>query len=316
MNIIKFNYDIVEGKDWYNETLRGKYAWWIHCRFVIGFDENIDYINLEKLDNVDIISYLDSNNISYLDLDGTDSWAEAYKDNTATETANSILDFKVSNSFSPDVPIDPEDLKKFRTWLATSLLKKTWDEDDTHVLEYYADGMEDDVTKWLSKFKSIQISISGVPGSSSCGCVGGTGSNLSSLYSDGLAVCDSESIYRSNIKQLMIVLFSNLDTWLEKGWTVDFFDTIINYLKGILQENLPLVTYDSVWDTFSCKCLNDGGYAQGAARAVLEKLITVFTYIRNYINEEHEEGDTIENKNFIITTLTTWATELYERMEW
>ena len=38
MNLIKFKETIVPGQDWYNANLRGKYAYWIRCRYVVPLE--------------------------------------------------------------------------------------------------------------------------------------------------------------------------------------------------------------------------------------------------------------------------------------
>ena len=39
MNIIKFKDIFVEDQDWYNDNLRGKYAYWINCRYIVPLNE-------------------------------------------------------------------------------------------------------------------------------------------------------------------------------------------------------------------------------------------------------------------------------------
>ena len=306
MNVIKFKDIAVNSKDWYNATLRGKYAYWIHCRFAVSFDDLTDsrYVELEKMNNDDIADVFIIDEINYLDIEDRDVWVSGYIDLTSTNTTNSIEKYELANSFVPDDNITLDELKKFRTWLATNLLTlKEWDENDQHVLTYYKEGMTDDVVKWLSRLGSIQIGISNVS-TNTCGCVGN--SNLSSLYNDALIHCDSLSIYRNNIKLLMVTLFSNVDTW--KDLPVEFLDEIIKYLNGIIKANLPLVYSNSLLDIYSCKCLSDTNIAQTQAQLILTDLIKVFEWIKSDSITGH--------KNNISTTLTNWSTNLYELMEW
>ena len=39
MNLIKFIDQMIDGKDWYNDNLRNKYAYWLHCRYIIPLEE-------------------------------------------------------------------------------------------------------------------------------------------------------------------------------------------------------------------------------------------------------------------------------------
>ena len=310
MNIVKFIDTAIKSsstialKDWYNENLRGKYAYWIHCKYIATFDdidEELNYIDLEKMSDEDIVQELTDHEIIY--LTPYDEWVDEYIDHTATASLNSVEYYKKANSFVPDDNITMDELKKFRTWVATSLLEiKTWSDDDAHVLEYYKNGMNDDTIKWLTHFNSSIIINN--PSLTTCGCNGN--GNLSSLYNDSYSLCDPVSIYRSNIKAAMIVLFSNIDTW--QDLSTEFLDEMIIYLENIKKSNLPLVTSNDVIDVYSCKCLGDQNFAQNQALNVIENLIQSFEWIRR--------GQTSGHKNSIATTLTTWASTLYENMEW
>lgn len=305
MNIIKFIDTPVAGKTWYNNNIRGKYTYWIHCKFVVSFDNELNYYDVEKLSDDDIILYFNENNIIFLNTDSTDEWVLAYVDESSTALANSISKFIKANSFIPDDDITLDELKKFRSWLAENMLDMgDWDDNSKHILEYYKNDMSDDVVKWLNYFGASEIGIYSSAISSVCGCSGN--GNLSSLYNDSLINCDPLSVYRKNIKSGMIDLFSNVDSW--KELPKEFLDEIIKYLQGIIKANLPLVSESDTLDIYSCKCLSDGNLAQTQAQKILSDLIDVFTWIKNDEISGH--------KNNIYTVLTNWSTNLYEKMKW
>lgn len=307
MNIIKFKDIIVDNKEWFNENLRGKYSYWIHCQYAVSFND-IDealYFELEKMNNEFIINELNSRDIIYIDIDN-ESWVADYIDYSITESINSIQTYKLSNDFIPDDDITIDELKNFRTWLATSLLsiKTDLSDSDTHILEYYSNGMMDDTIKWLNEFGKINITYNDTI-QNNCGCGYGSGNVNSSLYSNSLNVCDPLSIYRSNIKLNMINMFSNIDFW--KVPNSDFLKEVIKYLNGIIKTNLPLTNIDAN-NNFTCDCLHDANLSQKNSQNILKNLITAFTEI----NEDNING----NKLFISNTLNIWASNLYEIMEW
>ena len=307
MNIIKFTDTVVTGRDWYNSNIRGKYTYWVHCRYVISFDD-IDegiYYELENENNEFIVSYCEENSINYIDTNNSE-WINGYIDHSITESINSIEQYKHSNSFVPDNNITIDELKKFRTWLATNLLNIKIDLSDTdiHILEYYSNGMTDDTLKWLNEFGTIDIKYNNII-QNNCGCGSGA-TNTSGLYNTSVSVCDPILIYMNNIKAGMVNMFSNIDFW--KILNPDFLDEIIKYLNGILKANLPLVYLNSTLDIYSCKCLNDRDLASSQARGLLGDLIKAFELIKN--------NDIVGHKNNIFNTLHNWSLNLYEIMEW
>ena len=401
MNIIKFKDTIVKDQDWYNDNLRGRYAYWVRCRYVVPLDSitqnmyvsfettinnllgyvyygltensgvysyvNISEVNLSENQKnsailveevpVDptaespVLIKLDHHVIKYADLwTGDYYWMNTYIDNTETDLVNSVDVFKSYNSYVPSVDIDPEELKRFRTWLAESLLDMNyvfyqwidteyvkvvnpsleimqtaeeytevpveeyeqyikvkelkvidWGDDNTHMLSYYAGGMYDDTLKWISAFSGVDVSAKfGVP-AGACGC--GGGSNVSSLYNDSVAVCDTVSIYRKGIKNTMVSLFSVIDTWSELPST--FILRVKEYIDGIIQANYGLSVSDQS-NYYSCECLNRTG--QDSALSILKQLSMAFEYIA--------KGELDGHKNFIINVLGQWSNQLYELMEW
>ena len=393
MNIIKFKSIDVDLQahpefevydQWYKESLRGKYAYWVRFRYIVPLDSiSTSMYVTSEIDINDLLGYnyyvlrnvdgeliyvpkshiyisdkgetelqdpeyphpgkddfvlveeipehptendlpfikIHSSAIKYIDLwdemfwegvlpDPRENWLKRdYIDDEETNKINDISWYLKYNSHMPGGSVSLDDLKKFRTWLADELLDIMGDSlsiDNRHILEYYDsdNNMMDDTVKWLTYFggKDIEMKQTSV---SPCGCTGN--GNLSSLYNESLSVCDPVSIYRSNIKNGMITLFSNIDTWanLPEGE----LDEIITYIDGIINANLPLVNSSTdIYNFYTCGCLQNSDFAQAQAQSLLGELKNVFIWIK--------AGDITGHKNSIATTLTTWASTLYENMYW
>ena len=316
MNIVKFK-DTVAPTDmglsdaaWFNENLRGRYAYWILCQYVVPL-ESIEVDTAIECE-IDGVSVLDRAEVKYLDIfDQEYAWVREpeYWDNKETDAVNSVEKYLRLNAYTPDDDITLDELKNFRNWLAGEMLKYgEWEPDTVHMLEYYANGMNDEIVKWLSYFGIQKPTVSSSFTSTNCGCSGT--SNLSSLYSTDLTLtCDSLAVYKNNIKSKMIEVFSDIETW--KGLRGSgLLEDIVKYLDNIVTVNLPLVSTGSTVDVFSCKCLGDTNYAQKSMQDILGSLAASFQYII--------DGDDVikTNKNKIATSLSDWATNLYENMEW
>lgn len=223
---------------------------------------------------------------------------ESYIDTTATAKCNTSEAYRSYNTYVPGKDITLEELKKFRTWFATELLDKVeWTAEQRHMLEYYSGGMYDEVVKWLGSIKITYDTNNNKP----CGCGGST--DISSLYVDKLSVCDSESLYRSNIKNLMIYTFSDINIWTQLQST--FVAQVKEYIDNIIKANLSFVTY-TTHNTMTCDCFNST--SQDWAIEILRSLSIAL----NYIIDDDIDG----HKNYIYNSLNKWSTELYELMEW
>lgn len=321
MNIIKFKDIIAEGHiaaedQFFNESLRGKYAHWVHCRYIVSMDDVPDiYQIIEFEKNIDSLI---NSETPYIDLGDDENheythWiaTESYIDWTITNKANAIGQYIRSNEFVPK-DITKEELKEFRTWLAEQIMTINPDLSDNefHVLSYYAQEMEDNTIDWLKVFGQQTVSVNNEFSESSCGCTGN--SNISSLYSNTASICDPISIYKTNIYQMMVAMFSNIEFWSKLNeLDVDFLDRVIVYLNGIIDADFPLVTENNpLLDvySYSCGCLGDVNFAQAQAQEILRNLIIAF----NMIKGENVAG----NKNSIVKNLSVWASKLYEAMRW
>lgn len=405
MNIIKFKDTIVDDRTkekstWYNNHLRGKYAYWIRCHVVVSlesitqylykdFEKNINnlfgyefyikeydgesysYVNISD----DDISYnaakdavlmnnvpqnptssspqyikLDLSTIEYVDLqDERYSWMEDYIDETETDIVNRVDVYKQYNNYVliDDVPMD--ELRRFRTWLATTLLDinysfykwiggeyvlypdpslderfdaievtelptenkgivkihnldiENWTDNDSHILEYYKNGMYDDTIKWISIFGGVSTKYGDSLIKNNCGC----NTNISSLYQDNISICDMSNIYRNKIKSSMIELFSNVDTW--SVLPTSYLSLMKKYVDDIIYTNLGFTIEDSS-NYYGCECINKS--SQERAISILKQLSTSLSYIID------GESNIKKYKNYITSSLYQWSSELYELMEW
>jgi hypothetical protein len=311
MNLIKFR-DIIadsslEDAEFFNERLRGKYAFWIRCQYIIALED----ITVEEAVafEVDIRDMVDSG-VHYIDLhEGNGHWiyTDGYIDDTGTDKVNSVDEYlKYNESVPRDITLD--DLKDFRTWLADNLLvfKSELTDNERHVLLYYKNGMTDDTIKWLTEFGgNVTSNYSSPIHESPCGCGGAT--DVSSLYKNSLVVCDPISIYKNSIHTMMVNMFSDIDFWTDINEIL--ITNIIIRLRGIIDAGLPISTDTLIApDTFTCKCTSDPNIVYKSAVAILEELINSFNYILN--------EDTSGHKNTIQSSLNKWSDELYEAMEW
>ena len=407
MNIIKFKDTVITDTNklefqWYNENLRGKYAYWVRCHYVIplnsisqnmyvSFETTInnlleyDYYVLNLVDDEykyvfvpindvsenqsnrsvvveevpanptaesNLYIKIDNSRIKYVDLwQGDYYWMNSYIDNVETDKVNSVDFYRQSNNYVPSDNISLDELKRFRTWLSTSLLDMNysfygwvdnsyllienptleqrqsavsvdelpstetysiikiknlsivdWTDDQNHILEYYKNNMYDDTLKWISIYGGMNTSLSINDKVSGCGC--GTGTNISSLYNSGVSVCDVPYIYKNGLKIGMVELFSNINTWTQLPST--YLLTVKKYIDGIIQANLGLV-YDESSNYYDCECLNKNNQDNGMS--VLRQLSSAFEYL--------SDQEILPNhKNFVLTTLNKWASNLYEIMEW
>lgn len=312
MNIIKFK-DLMADPtrtdgELFNEKFRGKYAYWIHCRYAVAMED----ITIDQAVGFEVqIEELLESELQYIDLHIGDVghwiYTDGYIDEDETDRVNSVEEYMSSNEFIPE-GITLDKLKNFRTWLADNLLtfKGELTDNQRHTLTYYAGGMTDDTIKWLTEFGQLTVGTKITDGLiSTCGC--GGSSNVSSLYNSSVGLCDPINIYKTNLHRSMVEMFSDIDFWsdLNKG----FLKEIVLYLEGILKAGLSLVVDTTApSDSFSCRCLGNKSSAQEIAQSVIEDLIVSFNYI---IYE-----DTSGHKLNILQALSRWSDTLYEAMQW
>ena len=312
MNIIKFKDQIRPGDNLFNTYLKGKYAYWIQMRYIVPFEfiDTAQYVKFESDINALIGNPCGKPEIHYWDILKKNTDLMAWVDAEATEDANSIAPFRRHNQFTTDEDITIDEVKKFRTCLATTLLSFDaresgqqkyclFSEDFTAVLQYYAVGMYDQCIKALSKVDSSakveKLSVS------DCGCAGG---NLSGLYSESLHTCDPVGMYRKYMYGEMVKAFSQIEFWDQFPTT--FLWDFKKYIDNIIALNLPLK--GSAWVSTFVDCTCQSNTDQMVYTESLRRLSKALNHIAT--------EDIMGNKNFISKALSDWATDLYESMEW
>lgn len=313
MNLIKFKDQIRPGDDLFNTYLKGKYAYWIQMRYIVPFEfiDTRKYVEMEG-DSTILTGWRDRGCAQpdpyYWDIRSGN--IEAWVDIEGTEEANSINRFSIHNNFTSDSDITLDEIKKFRTWLAATLLRfdqandgsqihRLYNEDITEMLKYYAGGMYDPCVKALSKLGNT-ISIDRIV-NSECGC---SGTNLSGLYNEHLSTCDPLYAYRKYMYDQMVHAFSNIDFWTR--FPELFIKEFKQYIDNIIQLNLPLKGTSWLSTFVDCTCHMNSD--QLMYMEILKRLSKALEYIRL--------DDVTGNLNFISKALRDWSTELYEAMEW
>lgn len=343
MNIIKLK-DIIKPNDsYFNKHLKGKYAYWVHMRYIVSFDhmKHEGYVACEE-DINKLLKDKDGNlpkpyGAPYIDIYETD--ITPYIDIYETDKVNCVTLYRIQNNYTTDCNITLDELKKFRTWLATQLLKfdqnnlgeqmySMYSEETTHVLSYYANGMYNDIVKYLSIFGAPEASANitnvgcGCNSNTSlssfnksynsivkynmtlskCGCTGGA--NLSPLYNSSLSNCNALEVYRKNIYDSMIKIFSEIGFWTQ--FPKEFILEFKKYIDNILDSNLKLTKSSYVSDFVDCGC--DTTDNQTDMQAVLKRLSESLQHIA----DENISG----KKNYITDAFNNWSVYLYELMEW
>ena len=318
MNIIKLKDIIKPGDEMFNKHLKGKYAYWVHMRYIVPFsfmkhegyvacEEDINKL-LKKQDG----TYPKPYGCPYIDVYNGEILP--YVDVYATDKANNVMEYRRLNNYVPDSNITLDEIKRFRTWLAEELLKldqsntgeqlnDLYNEEVTHMLTYYSKGMYDDVVKYLSMFGSQEISISSI-NKSTCGC--NSNSDLSSLYNQTLSNCDALSVYRKNIYNKMVKEFSDYNFWF--NCPTEFILTFKSYIDNIIDCNLKLTKTSYVSEFVDCGCKSSTNIEQENNINILKRLSESLGYMSS--------GNILGHKNYIVDALKDWSVYLYEMMEW
>jgi hypothetical protein len=315
MNIIKFKDQLRPGDALFNTYLKGKYAYWIQMRYVVPFDfiSTAQYVQYEN--DSSILTNWQARGCSepdprFWDLQGKHAGYGAWVDVEATESANNIIPFTRSNKYTTDEDLTIDDVKKFRQWLADSILEfdrneggeqkiSFFDETTTEMLLYYKNNLYNTVVKSLNNIPSeLSVTSSNV---TKCSC--GSGTDVSNLYNNSVLGCDALAIYRQYIYKVMCGKFSDIDFWTD--FPVIFIWEFKKYIDNIITLNLTLTQspYKSVFTDCSCSF-----NLQSTQLEILNRLSTAL----EYIGSEEISG----NRNFISKALSDWAQNLYENMYW
>ena len=321
MNIVKLN-DILMSENYsiaklFNTQLKGKYAYWIKMRYIFPLS-SLDYKTYIKYEQMTDIQLAGTNILPHIDLYSEEccmlEFAQRYIDASATEDANSICDFKLSNAYSTDYDVDINKLKSFRTWLASELLLMNTDENNqymgkytalqTHMLEYYKNNMYNDIVKYLDIFgNSYTPSFSNSLGTA-CACCS-TSNTVNDLIS--IDTCNALETYKKNIYAFMVDTFSDIEFW--KACNKSFLTLFKKYIDNIITINLTLqkdveTSYNvNLYATCNCSSNSNDSF-----KIILNNLSTAIQYII--------DDDIVGHKNFIYDAFNSWCTNAYEKMNW
>ena len=317
MNIVKLLDKIKVEDDFFNQNLKGRYAYYVRCKYIIPLESITleEYNRLEKEGvSEDVIYYSTSTLLDFIDFE-------------ETERINNINKYIYLNKFVSDNDITIGELKRFRTWLAENVLDLSSELDDktTHMLHYYANEMDDDVCKYLQMFGISDIQFTST--SSECGCNKTSGYNKmsstiaqtttsqctcgckdnSSLYNlENINLCDPLVVYRKNVYTKMVEVFSNIEFWLQ--FDKDFIDEFKKYIDNIIRANFTLTISEYISSYVDCNCLSEKDLEQKKNIDILNNLSKSLEFISN--------EDVAGHKNFINDTLLSWSSMLYEKMRW
>lgn len=313
--------------NFFNKYLKGKYAFWIHMRYIVPFDTMgyKGYIAVEedinKLLKKEDGTYPKPYGCEYIDiynLDGCMCDIMKYVDIAETDRINNISIFKIKNNNTSDSDITIDDLKLFREWLAKELLNlniihkeefesEMLDDSTKHMLEYYANNMNDDVIKYLAMYSNINTFDSTVK---SCCC----SNNIMELNESNVSnICDSVKSYKYNLYKKMVDTFSDISFWtqwdkIEENDTSNksFISLFKQYIDNIIKVGLKInnkIDNKSIYSDCVCDDHNNDNNI-----IILKRLSDSLNYILN--------NQIVGHKNFIKDSLYDWASKLYEYMHW
>lgn len=311
MNIIKFK-DVIRVNDLqFNHYLKGKFAYFIRMRYAVP----IECVTVQNYMDMEAdLEVLYSSDIPYWDMQNGDM--AAYMDAPGTDEANDVSIYIRHNKHVSDSDITEDEVRKFRSWLAQTLLEldkncrgeqlyKLFDEQFTYMLQYYANGMYNEVIKRLSEIHKLPMpAVLDKCGSlqpiipSTCGC----GSVVQPMVPG--TTCDPISSYRTFVHDVMVRYFGQVYFWsqMPRELLCDFK----HYIDNIVCMNLPLT--DAVETDKYIEC---GKMSETNQHLSMNKLMNLSKALEYMIDDEISG-----HRNFINDSLTAWATELYEKMQW
>lgn len=303
MNIIKFKDKIMTDDykmaPFYNKYLKGKYAYYILMRYVVPISDDVDYVALERAGRIPSSSRIDTFSTDCIACD----FMNVYVDTNETERINDISKYILANSYVSDEDVDINELRRFRSWLAEQLLYfnaesyPLYTTEQTHVLEYYKNGMYNDVVKYLNIF-GTDSGITELTSTLSCGCCN-TSANIIGLNKDSL--CNALEIYKKNIHDAMVLMFEDINFWSNAN--KEFLLLFKKYVDNIVKTELLINNKNKAIKLCSCDVTDNTKNEQ-----ILKNLSSSLQYIYN--------DDLIGHKNFIQTSLHDWAEYLYDYMYW
>jgi hypothetical protein len=296
----------------FNKYLKGRYAYWVQMRYIVPFEfmRHEGYVACEE----DINKLLPNKHGVYPKPYGVPS-LDVYDDNiiafinqAETDRINSIIEYRMENKYIADEDITIDELKKFRTWLASEILSidksniglhtlTVLTEQEVYMLEYYSNGMYDNTIKILSMFGQPSVSVN--TSSTKCSCC----QSSFNVYPGDIQACNPIEEYKRNMYLYMVSVFSQMDFW--NRFPKIFLKSFKKYIDNIIQTRLPL--YSQSIELFGdCSCVSNNKQAE--LEDILKRLSTSLQYLIN--------SDVTGHKNYISDALNDWSSLLYESMEW
>lgn len=317
MNIIKLKDILMPETSWmaefFNKNLKGKYAYWVQMRYIFPL-ESLDYKTYIRFEQLDHVHFLAPDMLHHIDLYCDEcsiiEFAQNYIDHTMTEEVNSIQEYVSANDYVADFDVDINKIRRFRSWLAEELLSfntgmdgsylNKFNADQTHVLEYYRNGMYNDVVKYLSVFGGTEPTL-GVT-TNGCGCCS---TNNSGLYNTMIGgVCDAGKVYTDNMHKYMVMMFEDVNFW--RQFNVDFLKLFKKYVDNIIKTGLSINNTPDLIRFADCNCSSQT--TNNANEKMLRNLSESLGFIIN--------GEVNGHLNFITDSLYNWAEYLYDHMSW
>lgn len=314
MNIVKLKDVLMPTEfrisEFFNTKLKGRYAYWVQMRYIFPLD-SLDYKTYIKYEQMDTVLMMGPTILKHIDLYDEEcnaaDFINTYIDVTETERVNGINEFALANEYVVDDDLDITKLRSFRSWLASELIffntsidgeeLGNYTPEQSHMLNYYKNGLYNDIVKHLSVFGRDVTTEWNID--KSCGCCN-TAMDINSLK--GVVTCDALDIYRKNIHSLMVATFKNTDFWLQ--FNKKFIALFKHYIDNIIKIGLVINNDDKVV-VETCNCLTTDNYSN---EKILRNLSTALQYIH--------DDDIMGHKNFIQDALYNWAEYLYDFMSW
>lgn len=320
MNIVKLK-DVImpeefKMSEFFNTKLKGKYAYWIQMRYIFPLDSLCygEYIKYEQKDPMDFLSdktkpHIDLYSEEYCMID----FVNLFIDLCETEEVNNVYKYIAANEYSTDPDIDINALRNFRTWLATELLRLNsglyddhlgkYTDEQVHMLEYYKNGMYNDIVKYLNIFGNKEPYISNAKTNlTGCGCSNNYNTN-NIMSISAISTCDAKSIYTDNIHALMVKTFEDPKFWMSIN--TNFIKVFKKYIDNIIKVGLTIETSFDKNPFEECSCLEN---TKSNNTKILERLSVSLGYIIDKSTDGH--------MNYIHDALYEWSEYLYEKMNW
>lgn len=310
----------------FNKYFKGKYVWLLNNTFIVPFEEDMKKEDETKgltLQEFKLRSLLPQDetetpllNDSKIFFELTDFLDEdiynpLFIDVVNTEKCQSIGRWIGFNSFEPDEDITIEELKLFRTWLASQLYNIYEEKTDVtnpelhqkilYMLKYYKNGMKDAATELMNEFNNTAYQM--IPSASTCSC----NQNFDISVQNAIE-CDVLWTYRENIHKFMVSIFTDIKFWMSTNDDYTFISEIIKYLNGIIKHDFPFNSIERSFGYGDCSCLTTQTSMQESSMEILKQLKQSF----EYMSEEKQ----VYHKNFIYSVLLKWSDVLYEQMLW